>query len=294
MRSEDQGKSTNADLNIRNMKEKSNKGLFLFFWLNIWNILTIHFLINGKPSRPVLWSLSVQRCSLRVVSATYYFLKFASPLSPRPWFALAKCRGCTFATQTSQINGEHNHSICHTQIWISQCVWREEERRTGKMSDFSLNQCLSTALRSSLTGKGIHTHLAAIVGSKMTNHNIIDVLKKPDYRRQKHWQPLLPSREKELIWSWWHQSLFQAPFQASSSSCGWKSKRWEAEREREEGEKNDKKGRYYVSILGLRGVSELPWIAIHAFVHSYIDPRSGKWALGQCEALDLELELEQE
>lgn len=27
-------------------------------------------------------------------------------------------------------------------------------------------------------GKGIHKHLAAIVGSKMTNHNIIDVLKK--------------------------------------------------------------------------------------------------------------------
>lgn len=46
------------------------------------------------------------------------------------------------------------------------------------MSDISQNQCLSTALRSSLTGKGIHTHLAAIVGSKMTNHNIIDVLKK--------------------------------------------------------------------------------------------------------------------
>lgn len=30
-----------------------------------------------------------------------------------------------------------------------------------------------------MTGKGIHAHLAAIVGSKMTNHNIIDVLKNP-------------------------------------------------------------------------------------------------------------------
>ena len=53
------------------------------------------------------------------------------------------------------------------------------------MSDFSQNQCLSTALRSSLTGKGIHTHLAAIVGSKMTNHNIIDVLKKKKKKKKK-------------------------------------------------------------------------------------------------------------
>lgn len=29
-----------------------------------------------------------------------------------------------------------------------------------------------------MTGKGIHAPLAAIVGSKKTNHNIIDVLKK--------------------------------------------------------------------------------------------------------------------
>lgn len=62
----------------------------------------------------------------------------------------------------------------------NECVQkrRREEKKTGKMSDFSQNQCLSTALRSFLTGKGIHTHLAAIVSSKMTNHNIIDVLKK--------------------------------------------------------------------------------------------------------------------
>lgn len=36
---------------------------------------------------------------------------------------------------------------------------------------------------------------------------------------------------------------------------------------------NDKKSRYYVSILGLRGVSELPWIAI---LRSFIPI----WALG--------------
>lgn len=58
----------------------------------------------------------------------------------------------------------------------NECVQRR--KKTGKMSDFSQNQCLSTALRSFLTGKGIHTHLASIVSSKMTNHNIIDVLKK--------------------------------------------------------------------------------------------------------------------
>lgn len=69
--------------------------------------------------------------------------------------------------------------------------------------------------------------------------------------------------------------LFQAPFQARSS-WGWKSKRWDessavrggggeeevGEKERKKKIKNDKKSRYYVSILGLRGVSELPWIAI--------------------------------
>lgn len=110
-------------------------------------------------------------------------------------------------------------------------------------------------------GKGIHKHLAAIVGSKMTNHNIIDVLKKNDYRRQYHWQPLLPSTEKELIWSWWHQSL-SSPFSGQQQlgleeqEMGWILSRVRG------GEKNNKKSRYYVSILGLRGVSELPWIAI--------------------------------
>lgn len=38
------------------------------------------------------------------------------------------------------------------------------------------------------------------------------------------------------------------------------------------------------------GGSELPWIAIPVLLHSLIDPQRSKWALGQCEALELEQE----
>lgn len=51
-----------------------------------------------------------------------------------------------------------------------------------------------------------------------------------------------------------------------------------------------KKSRYYISILRLRGGSELPLDCEPALVHSHIGSRSGKWALGQCEALELEEE----
>lgn len=103
---------------------------------------------------------------------------------------------------------------------------KREGEKTGKMSDFSQNQCLSTALRSSLTRKGIHMHLAAIVGCKMTNHNIIDVLKK----RLQTTVPLTtfaPIQKERVNLIVMTPVSFQAPFQASSSSWGWKSKRWD-------------------------------------------------------------------
>lgn len=139
-----------------------------------------------------------------------------------PRFALAKCRGCAFATQTCQINGKRNHSICHPpDLNFTVCVWRRAEKKLERRLTSLKNQ---SALCYTLTGKGIHTHSAAIVGSKMTNHNIIDVLK-----RLQTTVPLTtfaPIQRERVNLIMMTGTLFQAPFQASSS-WGWKSKRWD-------------------------------------------------------------------
>lgn len=114
-----------------------------------------------------------------VWSATCYFLKFASPLSPpRPLIRTSQMSRL-YICNSKLARSNVITLFCHPQIWISQWVcWEEEGEKKETCLTSLKNQCLSTALRSSLTGKGIHTHLAAIVGSKKTNHNIIDVLKK--------------------------------------------------------------------------------------------------------------------
>lgn len=162
LRSADQG--TNADLTgVVTWKtwrrKKSNRALFIFIFS-------------------------------KSISATFYLLEFASPLSPET------------LTRTSQMTRSHicnsklcNHSVLSSSdLNFTMSVWRRGGEKGGNkkrkhvwllslsLSKKKKNQCLSTAHRSSLTGKAIQMHLAAIVGSKKTNHNIIDVLPTTDGR----------------------------------------------------------------------------------------------------------------
>lgn len=110
-------------------------------------------------------------------------------------------------------------------------------------------------------GKGIHKHLAAIVGSKMTNHNIIDVLKK----RLQTTVPLTtfaPIHRERVNLIVMTPVSFKPLFRPAAAGAGRARDGMNPQQSEGGGEKNNKKSRYYVSILGLRGVSELPWIAI--------------------------------
>lgn len=59
------------------------------------------------------------------------FLKFASPLSPRPWFVLAKCWGWNICN--SKLARSNVITLfCHPQIWISQWAKEVKEGRGKK------------------------------------------------------------------------------------------------------------------------------------------------------------------
>lgn len=156
---------------MRDMKVKSwnNKGLF-------WN--KVHFrLMNRKPSWPVLWYAQLSVCGM-ICDLLLPQICFSIVPPPRPLIRTSQMSRL-YICNSKLARSNVITLFCHPQIWISQWVcWEEEGEKKETCLTSLKNQCLSTALRSSLTGKGIHTHLAAIVGSKKTNHNIIDVLKK--------------------------------------------------------------------------------------------------------------------
>lgn len=144
--------------------------------------------------------------------------------------------------------------------------------------------------------KAIHAHLSA---AKRANHNIIDELEREKNKKIKKTPTsrstidnlCSPSREKELIWSWWQPaSSFKPPFQDQKQQLGLleegsgrRDKSSPARRVREG-------GRWATSRVVItspfwdweeEGLSELPWIAI-ALVPTHL--QAGELGLGPVRA----------
>lgn len=205
--------------------------------------------------------------------------------------------------RTSQISRLHicNSNLARSMVSVitlfviprfefhNECVQEEGDKKLERfLTPLKINvfQQPSAPLWRERAFTRIWRPLSAAKGLIITS---LKVLKKNDYRRQYHWQPLLPSREKELIWSWWHQSL-SSPFSGQQQlgleeqEMGWILRivrRW--------GWKMTRRVVITSPFWDWEGFLNCLDCA-PAFVHSYIDPQSGKWALGQCEALELEQE----